>query len=48
MFPSSHYINFYNYKRFHESLQYKKPIEVYFNSMKINEQNYNSKQISVA
>ena len=37
-----------NYKRFHESLQYKKPIEVYFNSMKINEQNYNSKQISVA
>lgn len=26
----------------------KKPIEVYFNSMKINEQNYNSKQISVA
>ena len=42
------YINFYNYKRFHESLQYKKPIEVYFNSMKINEQNYNSKQISVA
>ena len=42
------YINFYNHKRFHESLQYKKPIEVYFNSMKINEQNYNSKQISVA
>ncbi|WP_323665064.1 IS3 family transposase, partial [Aliarcobacter butzleri] len=42
------YINFYNYKRFHESLQYKKPIEVYFNSMKINEQNYNSKKISVA
>ena len=25
-----------------------KNLEVYFNSMKINEQNYNSKQISVA
>jgi putative transposase len=42
------YINFYNHKRFHESLQYKKPMEVYFKSMKINEQNYNSKQISVS
>ncbi|NWF66343.1 MAG: IS3 family transposase, partial [Campylobacterales bacterium] len=33
------YIEFYNNKRFHESLDYKKPMEVYFNSMKINEQN---------
>ena len=41
------YINFYNHKRFHESLQYKKPMEIYFKNMKINEQNYNSKQISV-
>ena len=31
----------------HESLQYKKPMEIYFKNMKINEQNYNSKQISV-
>lgn len=35
------YINFYNHKRFHESLEYKKPMEVYFNSMKIDNQNCN-------
>jgi putative transposase len=34
------YINFYNHKRFHESLEYKKPMDVYFNSMKINKSNY--------
>jgi putative transposase len=42
------YINFYNHKRFHESLEYKKPMEVYFNSMKINDQSYTSKLESVA
>jgi putative transposase len=42
------YINFYNHKRFHESLAYKKPMEVYFNSMKINDQNYTSQDQSVA
>jgi putative transposase len=33
------YINFYNHKRFHESLEYKKPMEVYLRSMQVNEQN---------
>ncbi|WP_165786879.1 IS3 family transposase [Aliarcobacter cryaerophilus] len=42
------YINFYNHKRFHESLEYKKPMEVYSNSMKINEKNYTSISESVA
>jgi len=34
------YIEFYNYKRFHESLNYKKPINVYWDSIKINDENY--------
>jgi len=34
------YINFYNYKRFHESLDYKKPMNVYYDSLKINDENY--------
>ena len=35
------YMQFYNYKRFHETLKYKKPMNVYFDSMKINDENYN-------
>jgi len=34
------YMQFYNYKRFHETLDYKKPMNVYFDSMKINDENY--------
>jgi len=34
------YINFYNHKRFHESLSYKKPMNVYYDSLKINDENY--------
>ena len=34
------YINFYNHKRFHETLDYKKPMNVYWDSMKINKENY--------
>ena len=34
------YMQFYNYKRFHETLNYKKPMNVYLNSMKINYENY--------
>jgi putative transposase len=35
------YMQFYNYKRFHETLNYKKPMNVYFESMKINDEKYN-------
>ena len=34
------YIEFYNHKRFHESLDYKKPMSVYCNSLKVNDENY--------
>ncbi|MDX8396938.1 MAG: IS3 family transposase [Mariprofundaceae bacterium] len=27
------YIEFYNHKRFHETLQYKKPMKTYYESM---------------
>ena len=30
------YMQFYNYRRFHETLDYKKPMNVYFDSLKIN------------
>ena len=30
------YMDFYNYRRFHETLEYKKPMNVYFESLKIN------------
>jgi len=32
------YMQFYNYRRFHETLDYKKPMNVYFESLKINEE----------
>jgi len=31
------YMQFYNYRRFHETLAYKKPMNVYFDSLRINE-----------
>jgi len=37
------YIDFYNKRRFHESLKYKKTMEVYFNSLQLNHKNDNSK-----
>ena len=33
-------MEFYNHRRFHESLDYKKPMAVYFESLKINNDNY--------
>ncbi len=34
------YMEFYNYRRFHETLKYKKPMDVYHNSLTINNENY--------
>ena len=34
------YMEFYNYRRFHETLNYKKPMETYHNSLAINNDNY--------
>jgi len=36
----SDYMEFYNYRRFHETLDYKKPMNVYWDSIKINDKNY--------
>ena len=42
------YMQFYNYRRFHETLEYKKPMNVYFESLKINNENYTIEEKSVA
>lgn len=34
------YMEFYNYRRFHETLDYKKPMEIYHNSLTINNKDY--------
>ena len=34
------YMEFYNYRRFHETLKYKKPMNVYYDSLKINDDSY--------
>jgi len=44
----SDYMEFYNYRRFHETLKYKKPMNVYFESMKINDENYSKLDENVA
>jgi len=36
----SEYMQFYNYKRFHQTLKYKKPMNVYFESLQANDENY--------
>ena len=35
------YMQFYNYRRLHETLDYKKPMNVYFNSLKTNKEMVN-------
>ena len=42
------YMEFYNYRRFHETLDYKKPMNVYWDSMKINDENYSKLDENVA
>ena len=42
------YIEFYNHKRFHESLKYKKPMSVYYESIKINNKDYSKSSKNVA
>ena len=42
------YMEFYNYRRFHETLDYKKPMNVYWDSIKINDENYSKLDESVA
>jgi len=34
------YMEFYNYRRFHETLGYRKPMEIYRHSLAINNQHY--------
>ena len=34
------YMKFYNHRRFHETLEYKKPMKVYFESLKVNSDDY--------
>ena len=42
------YMEFYNYRRFHETLNYKKPMDVYLESLKINNENYTKSNEGVA
>jgi putative transposase len=42
------YMEFYNYRRFHETLKYKKPMNVYYDSLKINDKKYTKLYKSVA
>ncbi len=42
------YMQFYNHRRFHETLNYKKPMNVYFESLQINDENYTETVVAVS
>ena len=42
------YIHFYNHKRFHQALNYKKPMSFYYDSLKSNDENYDKLNVDVA
>ncbi len=42
------YMEFYNYRRFHETLKYKKPMNVYFENLQINDENYIKSDVKVS
>jgi putative transposase len=42
------YIHFYNHKRFHQSLEYKKPMAVYLDSLKTNNEEYSDLALRVS
>jgi len=42
------YMDFYNHRRFHETLDYKKPMGVYYDSLQINDENYIENHIAVS
>ena len=42
------YMEFYNYRRFHETLKYKKPMNVYFESLQMNDENYTLADVKVS
>ena len=42
------YMDFYNHRRFHETLEYKKPMSVYLESLKINDENYSEGVVAVS
>lgn len=42
------YMEFYNHRRFHETLKYKKPMNIYFESLRINDKNYIKSDVKVS